>query len=234
MALRIAKIVSKSDQKIIRLNELRDRLVNLGYPNLLINNAIEKAIIVPPHYQDVELSKSVLTFVSDHGDMSSSMYNDKMKPFIDNIILTAQGNFELPQVKRCSRQPPNILRFLNSRSIYSTKKCHKPTCKICHNMLERETCITINNIKINFNANMNCCSENVIYVILCNICDIFYVGHSVCEHRNCTHNIHITEHLRECGFDFSIIPVYKARDSCEYVLSYLQKTFVHSLEFNLR
>ena len=149
---------------------------------------------------------------------------------MESIAITTQSNLHLPEIRRCLRQPPNILRFLNSRSTYSTKKCHKPVCKICDVILERKHGIKIGNKQVNFNANMNCCSKNIIYVIFCDSCGLFYVGHTVCELRIYTHNILISEHIRKCGVFFSIIPIYQALNSCEYVLSYLEKTFIHSLE----
>ena len=185
---------------------------------------------------------SMLAYVSDFSQKSSTLYSSTIKPFVRDLNQNNHYNLE---VKRCSRQPPNILRFLNSITSFSTRKCKKIPCEICDKILQRNNYIVVNNVKIYFNANMNCGSTNVIFIIFCDACSLYYIGQTNTELRiysslhidyienEISTHLTVSEHIHACGSRFSIIPIYQSSDSCEYVLSHVKQHFIRALRPSL-
>ena len=62
-----------------------------------------------------------------------------------------------------------------------SQKCNRPRCKTCTNIIETKTIINSNNLPIALQHNLNCQSENIVYMIQCSNCKIRYVGETSCK-----------------------------------------------------
>ena len=67
-----------------------------------------------------------------------------------------------------------MIKFTN----FKTKKCNNEKCTICKFIYARHYIILdkYSNIKIKLKSNATCSSDNLIYIIICLKCNLFYVG----------------------------------------------------------
>ena len=104
-----------------------------------------------------------------------------------------------------------MLRNSKFKEIHSVTKCNNPRCGTCDH-LTKGTCFNFNGRSFIVKANMSCDKKNVIYVIICPGCNVFYIGETentlrarvrVHKHINSPEyrQIHVTlnEHLDVCG-----------------------------------
>jgi hypothetical protein len=103
-------------------------------------------------------------------------------------------------------------------------KCNSTNCECCHQIITGNS-FNINTQIISPNTVINCKSRNVIYILICNVCNELYVGQTNCNlhirmngHRSqskATNPILFCDlHFKLCsnGF-FLIIPIYKLPDN---------------------
>ena len=76
---------------------------------------------------------------------------------------------------------PNLKKKLIDNCIYTydkkfkTKKCNINNCKIC-NFIYETSFISLGKIYLPLKSNCNCKSESVVYIIISNKCDNYYIG----------------------------------------------------------
>lgn len=171
-----------------------------------------------------------MKFFNEHIKTSIKHLNNQLL-CKDNII-----------VQRSLRQPKNILAFLNTQTEFFVKKCLRPRCKTCNIIIEARKNIKIGTQFCTFNTNMNCTSSNVIYLLRCNVCSEFYIGQTTQKlsermnlHRQHILNEHtsflyVSFHIRNCGYNFSVIPLFKSNNSSSYILLHMESYFITVLK----
>ena len=239
------RIASTPGRQRIRLADMKNRLTKLKYPILLIDNAIQRA----ENQTDQRCVQTTndarkMNFTFTYCEQNSDMYNQRIVPFMSHMNNTIFRDNPI-SLRKCMRQSPNLLRSLNMHKYFSVSKCGKPRCKTCNVITEKRNKFCKNGKTVIFNHNMNCDTKNVIYILSCNNCTSFYIGKTntplrlrVNTHRQHITHIHYTtlfvsHHIRECGSNFSIIPIYHISNNSPYIICKVEDYFISSFEPDL-
>ena len=114
----------------------------------------------------------------------------------------------------------------------------KKKCKCCEIIIEYRNKLSVKNILIKINQNVDCTSENVIYILRCDSCQKYYIGKTTNQlsirlnvHRNHIKNpeysiLPVSEHLRNCGEKYSISILFKCEDCEEIFLDRMEAYFI--------
>ena len=238
LARRICCIVTNSELRHIRLNELQSNLVKRNYPKEVIKMGIDRAKNLDLHTlrtpRERQQSNSI-SFVET--------YNPNYESFsktINSTLTFLDGSARMKEVLKdkhiihSKRQAPslkNILtkaKFEENDKTYTTSKCGNGRCKCCENIIETSSYhFSDINLEFQIRSDMNCNSRNLIYVLFCNGCNQRYVGQSGDELRSrCrVHRQHISnpedaplfvsKHIKQCAGSlepsFRILPIYKMK-----------------------
>lgn len=237
LASRLVTIVSDSDILNLRLSELEVFLTAQGYPKTVISNGIQKAISMGPFSTRAPKtcsSKEILPFVSTFNPQNVNMFpiirnkfeelkqtSDHMKTVLDKYTLI-----------NSKRQPKNLKRLLICSKFESVvdkpkvSKCKTPRCGTCDILIECSTFTFKNDFTFTVRTNMNCKSSNVIYSVICNNCNEFYIGQTGNElrkrmtvHRQQSRTEHlrflnVSKHIHDCSNDeFRVFPLYQMYSS---------------------
>jgi hypothetical protein len=122
-------------------------------------------------------------------------YNLNIKSIIINAFITIISKFNLIYINRinCNLNNAVVHNFvLKKFTSYKTKKCNMKNCKICK-FIYASSYIKIDkfsNLKIKLMNNATCTTSNLIYIIICKKCKLFYIGET-----GLTLNARITQHL---------------------------------------
>jgi hypothetical protein len=241
LAHRVHKIVSDPDRKNFRFNELKLRLVKLKYPVALIDDAIRRVQQSRSTNKQVEQHSDSIYFKFTYNKENTSYFSDNIQPRLAAICSPGVMP-KVTKVRKCLRQPPNLLRYLNMPKEHSVKKCHRPRCKTCQHIIERKGDIHVNNKKVVFNQTMDCTTKNVIYILFCKSCGEYYVGEtelklseSVTLHRQQINReqysiLRVSCHVRNCGSYFNVIPIFCLQNSCRYMRKKMEFYFIRYLK----
>ena len=222
--------------------ELKHRLARLKYPQPLIENAIIKSF--ETQRPNTHENGDVVYFAFNYNFCNVKFFNEKVKPFVAHINNTFYREQPIT-IQKCFKQPPNIIRFLNMLHSFSVQKCNRSRCKTCAIIIEKRDSIDINGKLIKFNCNMTCESRNVTYVLFCNTCNSIYVGETcqIFSMRVSLHRQHIinprysvlfvSKHIRECGSNFSVIPIFKTDNRSSYIFLQMEHYFIQYLQPSL-
>ena len=243
LARRICRIVSDTNLKTKRLDELENFLLRQNYPKSLIKNGIEKATSLSQTELRTTKMKDnnskilplVLTQNPNNPQIIKKIKQDiqflknseSMKAILDNNKFIV-----------CYRQPKNLkkqltqARFVSERTQdeISVTQCGEPRCGTC-SIIITGVGINLKNGKTwNVKYQMNCKSHNVIYVLICTQCRSFYVGqtenlrHRVTLHRQQINNpeychLAVSEHIRKCSNgNFQIMPIYQCNANSDRLI----------------
>ena len=239
LANRIKRIVNSEPLQQLRFSELRENLLSLKYPASLIDNAIESATNSVICNRNSPSPSVNTNMVFTYSNKNVKMFNERIRPHVNSLNLSSFNDNQIV-LRKCLRQPRNLLRTLNSGQFCVTK-CGKARCKTCSIIIQRRHSHIINERIVYFNANMNCCSKNVIYVLFCKNCEEYYVGETnmtlnlrVNLHRQHINNpqysfLHVSSHIRSCGSEFQILPIYKVSNNSTYIIRRLEEYFIYFL-----
>ena len=238
LARRICAIVSNTELRNTRLNELQSHLLKRNYPVDVIKIGINKAksldlqTLRTPREQN---QSETLTYIET--------YNPNYESFsqtINNTLSFLQGSERMKAVLKdkriihAKRQAPSLKRILTkakfqeNNKVHKTAKCGDKRCKCCENIIETSSFLFSDiNLEFQIKTDMNCNSKNLIYVLFCNGCNQRYVGQSGDELRSrCrVHRQHISnpneaplfvsKHINQCAHSivpsFQILPIYKMK-----------------------
>ncbi|KAL5255370.1 hypothetical protein ACHWQZ_G014702 [Mnemiopsis leidyi] len=195
LARRIATIVSKITWRKKRLEQLRPRLKNKGYPERLIDDAIAKAMTLKRedliNTKRTRIKEKQLTLVIDY----YPNYEDpatKIREICNQTFPMTDkgkaGKLQTPKIIAARRQPPNLGRILslnqtrdhttsgnNKEGVFT--KCQDKRCKLCTlNVIPDKTYTTKNGTKLTRRTNMNCKTRDLIYMLICPTCKKEYIG----------------------------------------------------------
>ena len=233
LASRYVTIIRDKDILNTRLEELAQFLKAQGYPYELVKNGIHSAVSKGPFtsrgLKENEPSK-IIPFVS-----TFNPHNDNIFPVVKNKCEELkQRSCRMKEILdkhtliNSKRQPKNLKRLLTFSkfdsicSIPKVSKCNTPRCGTCNMIIECSTFTFRNGFVFTVRANMNCKSRNVIYAIICDNCNDFYIGQTGNElrqrmtvHRQQTRNndlrfLHVNKHIHRCSNNvFKVIPLYQ-------------------------
>jgi hypothetical protein len=207
LALRLRRICSDEDTFNEQAKNLTQQLKNRGYKGNLISDQISKAASV--HRED---SLQYKTKSKSNRIPLVVTYHPRL-PYLDGIIrkhwsiINSHPRLhkafpELPIISY--RRPPNLKDSLVRAKVNSKHKlpstpessgcrpCQKPRCKNCAyiqttNIFKNKSQTTCFDIR----QESTCATNNVVYLIECNICGIQYVGETgnairqrMCNHRS--------------------------------------------------
>ena len=246
LARRIATIVSKKKLREERLEELRPRLKGKGYPEDLVKDAIAKAKTL--NREDLINSRKKrssndreLTLVIDYDPRYEDPSTLIRNVFNQTFTLTEKykaGKLQTPRLITARRQPPNLARILSLNQTrdhtlsINTKdgmftRCEDARCKLCENVITDKSYTTKNGTILKRNANMNCKSKDLIYVLICGTCNMEYIGETGIKlnermnlHRSQMTNpryriLNVSKHLNDCGNNnFKVFPFLKCYKNC--------------------
>ena len=197
LALRIVRICSRVEDRDLRLEELKVMLLNRDYNVSIVNNAIRKAKEVPRQEalkrvikEKEEVRRPVMVVTYDPRLPSvSSIVNKHWRamcredPYLREVFpkppLVAYRRQKTTgnHLVRAKLPDPGIVR--SKRILPGMYKCLKSgrECSICPWILETKVATATNSrYKLDIVSHLTCQSNNVIYVISCNKCNVQYVG----------------------------------------------------------
>lgn len=218
LSYRIYHIVSNPELRTRRLNDLQNILLNLKYPAALVSDAIKKYSNGTPHQPNRKLTSNIFPVTFTYNNNNVKMFNSKIR---NNVQCCVESHLTgTKKIVNAMKQPLPLIRLLRKPLFYRTEKCGNKLCKTCQHLIPQVDVTTLNGTQIKLNANMNCNSQCVIYVIQCKICLQSYVGetgnilrHRITVHRQQITHVHysilkVSSHLRSCGGSFNLFPIY--------------------------
>ena len=232
LAKRIIQIVSEDPNK--RLLELKEHLITCGHSKNIINYNFTK-IFSPsnkPHKENTNIP-----FITTHNP------NNK---FNKNKFINCMKNIQHPNMKSAfkeknilmtTRQPPNLRKKLVRAKfeLNPTPKTPKIVglfpCKGCkyHKNGYIKPCTQFKfwngkkEVYWKYRRYFTCDSKNIIYILICNNCNKFYIGQTQCLKQRTSKHIsdiklphnstcrYCSEHLSTCSTNtpqFSIYPIF--------------------------
>ncbi len=241
LARRICTICLETEEREIRLQELKNFLMKRHYPPNLIMSGINKA----RDHDIAELrqvtpkaanSNNVITFVHEHNPCHPNIFKE-----IKHSMSMLQGSTRMKDIVHntsfisSKRQPPNLKHILTksyfSNNVGTVSRCEsKHNCGCCDYILTGSSFFFSNaNITFNIKTDMNCGTKNLLYVLVCKGCDKYYIGQTSLELRNrlASHKSQIknyqksmcpvSQHVHFCAkklkIKFRIMPFFKMHSS---------------------
>ncbi|CAN7947414.1 unnamed protein product, partial [Ixodes hexagonus] len=222
-ALRCRRICSNDDDLNKNLEQLKQAFHKRDYPTALVNNAIDRARTSD---RKSMLSSRTTRNATKNPVNLTLTYNNNL-PAIGSILRKHQHLLQqsdtlkkiFPDVPRVVyRRPQNIRNKLvhakltkpSSPKPGGCKPCKKSRCKICRQMLSANIVSSTNsNFRHAIKSDVNCDSENVIYLIECSTCKEQYIGQTKTAFRfrfnnhkadvKCKPNLPVSKHFSQPG-----------------------------------
>ena len=207
LIIRNRKICSNYSDYIFTCKMYIDRLVKLGHKRTSLIKLcktighVDRNSLLPykekkNNFFSMEL-KNILYFDTFNSNLNvrSIIYNNFKENFNNN-------EYKLNYIYKNKCNINNAFvhnRKININRKYRTKKCLEKNCKTCKYIyanyffkLDRYS-----NVRIKLMNNNTCNSRNIIYIIICNKCSLFYVGESSksLKERTAQHINHITNFI---------------------------------------
>ena len=232
----ICTIVTDPKRKIYRLNELKIWLLKAGYPTSLINNGFSEILNIEQSVLRQKVThppENVLPFVQTHNPKNPHVYPHLLNAW--NMLLSSEKyskKFNGTRIIKSERQPKNLGAILQSsffsteKPLWGIKKCNRSNCGTCRHLREVDTAY-FDQVNLNFKimTPFTCDSGNLIYQIVCNGCNLYYIGSTgnlrsrVSGHKSDLKSakMKVHRHITNCPgahlleVKFSIIPFYKCK-----------------------
>jgi hypothetical protein len=238
-----------SDQKLRekRIMEMKNILINLNYPKLIINNAIHKNS--NPQIKKKREGPTIIPFIKKTS--FPSIFNRNIFNLF-NILKTNDTIWKNSKIQNIYKRPTNILNFLHvKKRISRVSKCSKDRCRSCSHLVEYIDQIKIINHWIKLNHNSNCESTYTIYALFCEGCQEVYIGKAQTKlrqrinlhrhHLNAPTNeltLPVTRHLKTCSpHNFKITIIHNLSNKKPMLLCLAEQYFIKlikpKLNFNL-
>ena len=184
---RAVVICSNCTDRVDSINYMYGKFLTCGYSEveLYINkfkalSLCRETILEKSHNENIAASNN-LTFVVPYNPINKDIRSFVVENKNDFTRLVGEKRLILAE-----RRNPNTASLLFKKSSFSrcpkvfndTQKCmnkHGPKCKTCP-IISLPKSIVVNKAKIMLDFSLNCKSENVIYICICNFCGEVYVG----------------------------------------------------------
>ena len=252
LARRICTIVSDEETRNQRLNELKQFLTDQHYPINLINDGIMKAKgidrqdLINPILQNNKETK-ILPLVTTHNPR-----NPNIAPVVNHLNGVLKTDEDMARVLtklkfiNSKRQPKNLKRILCpstiNTSIKTVSKCGDIRCGTCP-FLKQGSSVDFRGKQFRINSDMSCHSKNLIYTIICDGCNKFYIGETgttlrtrIRVHKQQIKDpeyrkIKLSEHIDVCGGgQFKVFPFYKLFTESATERREKEKHFIQTLK----
>ena len=239
---RVNLIVSDQKTKIKRKLEIFNILKNLNYPRKLLIDAFNKStvtmnLINNSNSNSFEIINHIIPY--NRQTINKNYFNDKIQnilPFLENV----NSPLNKIKVRTVNTQPNNILSLLktNANKNKYVKKCGLSRCQLCKEIVEVKNKIIVQDRAFYINANMNCKSRCLVYMLACCSCGELYVGKTgqkihkrINLHRSQVFNsspvLPVSRHLRKCSLGkFSVYLLYSVPNFCPLTLDAAEKYFI--------
>ena len=158
----------------ISLNSLKENCRTYGYPKIVVEIGIQKALKIPqPELCQPKTigNNNNLTFISTFNSNNPKIF-DLVKSGVNTLVENNVNGFKKIKLIHAKRQPPNLKRIIRN-SLFTDKtadvfKCSNSRCLCCQQLLLRIS-YTFKNIGKQFflKMRMTCDSRNLIYVVIC-------------------------------------------------------------------
>ena len=256
LARRICTIVKTDSIREQRLNELTEFLRSNHYPEGIITKGIQKAkeltIEQLRSTKQKENDKSILPLVITHNPNNPPVINTVKEhlKFLSNSTEMKQllNNTKLIVSRR---QPQNLKRILTKAAFSENRptpevtRCSEPRCGTCDIIITGGK-ITLNSGKTWFiKSPMSCTTKEVVYLLVCSNCGLFYVGWTnnlrkrVTLHREQINHekyrhLTVSKHISRCSNGvFKIMPILKCAGQSRVELEYSEKRVISLLKPSL-
>ena len=249
LARRIIRIVT--DNRDYRLEELRQNLLKRNHPEKIINYSFTKSF---QPKNNKEENKEIITFTRTYNPNYHFNYN-RFNNCLNNINnRELRETFSNKKVLLTTRQPKNLKKMLvtakfdlhpelpnrKPNRLFSCTDCiyHKNGyIKLCKSFTFKLT--NGKSVTWSYNKFFDYDSKNVLYILICNNCDYFYLGKTIdfkqrirkrksdVKHPQNSTCREYAEHLRDCAKIepfFQIYPFYHEKDY--YFRDYKEKRFI--------
>ena len=236
LARRICMISENSNEKEKHIDDLRYNLAKSGYPRLLIESGIKRALHIPQEelrQPKVFQNNNNLSFITTFNPNNPNSF-DIAKKSIECLKQNNVNGFQNISLLQSKRQPPNLKRILTkaefSNPVAGVYSCDDKRCDCCHALYINDR-YTFKNTNKTFvvKSRFSCDSSNLLYVIFCPSCGEEYIGETgigktKLRDRVRVYRQHIKqpeyqqlkveEHLRTCGKGaFKIFPLLQMRSN---------------------
>lgn len=250
LARRIRGIVSQDSRIPHRMNEMKDRLQNKGYPVGIIDEAISKAMTL--NRTDIIKGTSICNNTSQTTNPNKDIYfvttfnarAGSSAPSIAASItgLNAARPYKKPiKVKPSFNKSPSLKDQLMFRPLTkpSVRKCGKD-CTMCKYLQTGEYITLKNGKRVTTNGNFECSSRNVVYIATCSGCSESYIGETGDEllsrfavHRQQS-KLHPSQapvqadvHFRLCGKGYyKVYPFFRPRKYSTIIRRNFEELFI--------
>lgn len=240
LASRLCRIVSNQNTLHLRLDELRIKLLNLQYPHLLIDDAINKSLRnIGNHQTKPALNEAIVPIVFTYSQDNTNFINNNVVRQLNTMNQSFNFFNNNQKIVKCYRQPTRLIPLLNCGDFH-TFTCKRKLCKTCSILIVKKTFTFINNVRVIFNANMTCTTTDVVYVLFCS-CNEFYVGETgnslrqrITLHRQHVNHpeysiLKVSKHIQGCGGIFNVIPIFKIKNGTKLLRKKQEQFFIQLL-----
>ncbi|MCG7874810.1 MAG: GIY-YIG nuclease family protein [Candidatus Thiodiazotropha endolucinida] len=233
LARRICTIVSDLHILQIRLHELATILIDRKYPWSVIKEGISRALQIPRNTllnTQKEVEENLTPFISTFNPKNREVFgilktnmdifsqDERMKNIMENTKII-KGKRQLPNLRRILINS----EFRENKTQPCVSKCNEPRCGLCKNIIEGSS-LQLKQKTFHVREDMNCTVQNVLYVLVCNGCNEFYIGQTGDKLRNrktvheqqirdpSTRQMPLSSHVDNCCKTepkFSMFPFYK-------------------------
>ena len=211
---RILSFVSDPVRMLFRLNQLKTWLRRCNYPSQVIEQSIRNARLQGPAPEPVK-KDDIIPFITS---WSSNLDTKEMTHSIRNIVESKKHgrlNNVLGSLKIVAayKQPPNLRNILCSAKFGNGSmetripqtislppglfaECTDPRCKLCSlgYIQQCKTFVCSNGKTWEIRCHINCDSVNVIYYLVCNMCNVeTYAGKTWQKTRG-----RLNDHISKC------------------------------------
>ena len=233
----ICTIVQDPKLKLHRLAELKTWLQKAKYPPDLIDNGFYEVLQMDQltlRTKRIRDKGQIIPFVQTHNPRNPEVYRHLLNAF--NFLLSSDkyaNIFQGTRLIKSERQPQNLGRLLQNsvfsrnRAIWGVKSCNQKNCRAC-DYLQATDSFYFHRVGTHFKirTTFNCESRNLIYVIVCQGCEKYYIGSTgylrgrVSGHKSdlkkVDKNMKVHKHIANCtsaisDVPFKIIPFYKCK-----------------------
>ena len=216
--------MSNNEIRFNRILEIANVLYNLKYPKLLIQDAMCKSCNNSQTNTVTSITNNLLPFVIKYNKTNTQVAQSVKNNFLvlQNNSLT-QSIFENIKLQVSYINNNNIIRALN-KPVEQVRKCFIKRCGTCPLLITGSKLELDNGTLITPNKTINCRSKNLIYLIICGNCNLYYIGETENELRfrvtlhkqHCTSNygfLKVNIHIKNCIVNneklFKIFPFYQ-------------------------
>ena len=203
LGLRIVRICSNPDKRDLRLNELKERLIQRGYNESMVQSSLNKVKKIP---RNLALKRVKKDTQNEKRPVYAVTYDPRL-PSISSLqakhwrAMTSRNKylsevFPNPPLTAYKRQPnlrSIIIRAAVAKSNrYPTRnqrgmnKCNRQNCTSCAYILEAKG-VKINGVSWKINKKLNCNNYNIVYGIICkkDKCKEVYIGETKRQLKFC-------------------------------------------------